>query len=313
MMSFRSLKLSFFPKKAALILSLALAGCAIADMPRQREETAQRLASPAWMIERDIPAGPFALRAYERIHEMGDVAHIYIEGDSQGIGYNATPKNPVALHLASKDKAENVIWLARPCQYAELKKDDADCPPQLVQDRRYSEEVIQAYNEALSEIAKRYKIRGFHLVGYDGGATIAMLLAPMRPDVLSVRTVAGILDHKAYTDIHAKPPLSGSLNPAEKAADLNALPQYHFIGGQDEVVPPAILHSYMQASPPSACVQSMLIQEAGHDDGWVDKWPELLEKPVNCYSKSPDDFTGYGLPPVEVPQHITVPETPEKP
>ncbi len=109
--------------KFGIVTVLALSGCIATTLPYMRAETAQRIAAPAWMLKRDISASPFILRSYERIHDRGGVANIYIEGD--GAEYtspsewseNPTPKNPVALHLASKDNAENVIYIARPCQY----------------------------------------------------------------------------------------------------------------------------------------------------------------------------------------------------
>lgn len=53
--------------------------------------------------------------------------------------------------------------------------------------------VFTAYNEALDEIKKRYDITEFNLIGHDGGANIAAVLASTRKDVVSLRTVAGNL------------------------------------------------------------------------------------------------------------------------
>ncbi len=113
--------------------------------------------------------------------------------------------------------------------------------------------------------------------------------------------------------------------PMNKASALSQTPQYHFIGGQDDIVTPVILQSYMQATPPTTCIHTMLVQEASHDDGWVSKWPELLELPVSCYSSTAAGSHGFdsydvdGIPaPVaranRVPDvYRTVPEKPEKP
>ena len=84
-----------------------LAGCGTSSLT-MRHEVAERLATPAWMIERRIPAAPFSLTAYERMHERFAPANIYIEGD--GLAWlskrqkslNPTPMNPVALHLATQ-------------------------------------------------------------------------------------------------------------------------------------------------------------------------------------------------------------------
>lgn len=297
----------------ALLAILALGGCIGTTYPYMRTETAQRIASPAWMIKRDIAASPFMLRSYERIHNRGGNAHIYIEGENTGLSSGATPAHPVALHLASKDKVKNVIYIARPCQYTGMLSTTEECDASYWNENSFSQEVINAYNKALDNIAARYDIQGFELIGYSGGGTISALLASTRQDVISLRTVSGILDHEAYTSATHKAPFSGSLNPANQTLALSNMPQYHFIGGGDNEVPPSVLHSYMQSMPPSRCVQTMLIQGASHEAGWVDKWPELLELPVSCYTRHTSDIN------IEVPKiptqstPYTVREKPVKP
>lgn len=304
---------------SVLSLSLILAGC-LTSSNVMRHETARRLASPSWMVERQIPAGQFSLTAYERMHERYESANIYIEGE--GLYFpreqrlsddDPTPLNPVALHLASRDKAENVVYLARPCQYIGGGfNQGARCDAShTIGDKRFSPSVIASYNAALDEIKRRYDIEGYHLVGFSGGGGLAAILAAERDDILSLRTVAGNLDHRVFSNHHERPPLTGSQNPRDAASSLTDLPQYHFIGGQDEVVPPAVLHSYLQALGPSSCVQYQLIQEAEHTEGWVDKWPELLARSVSCLgpSKTPPESFEMILPePFQVSR-----ELPDKP
>ena len=306
--------------KAGILAVLALGGCIATTFPYMRTETAQRIAAPAWMIKRDIDAGAYVLRAYERIHERGGVANLYIEGDGSAFTSprawvnNPTPRNPVALHLASKDAADNLIYIARPCQYTVINAKDRVCAQGAWKNKRFSPDVLTAFEAALDDIARRYDIRGFHLIGYSGGGAIAALLAAQRKDILSFRTVAGILDHETQTALLDVPPLDGSLNPVSEAGKLAKMPQYHFAGGQDRYVPPAILHSYLQAMPPSRCVRTMLVQEAGHDNGWVDKWPELLKLPVTCDNN--DAFADFGeTTPPAPPRHpaFIMREKPAKP
>lgn len=278
-----------FSAKLILLSTLALGGCLATTPNYLRKETAQRIAAPAWMIKRDIPADSFTLRAFERIHEQGGVANLYIEGDGSEMtsprewGNNPTPKYPLALHLASKDNAENVIYLGRPCQYIGLDAPNG-CSEDFWKSKRFSNEVIDSYNTALDEISARYNIHGFNLIGYSGGGAVASLLATHRRDILSVRTVAGTLDTNSYTQVNKTAVLDGSLNPLDTASNLAFIPQFHFVGGQDAITPPSILHNYLQALPPTRCVRTMLVQEAGHEDGWVEKWPELLKEPVDCYN-----------------------------
>ncbi len=272
--------------KAGILAILTLGGCIGTTYPYMRTETAQRIAAPAWMIKRDISASPFVLRAYERIHNRGGVANIYIEGENSKTNSSKTPFNPIALHLASKDKAENVIYIARPCQYTGMLSVSDKCNNSYSNEASFSEDVIESYNIALDDISKRYNIRAFNLIGYSGGGAIATLLTAKRSDIISLRTVAGILDHDTYTTLLKIPDMSESINPVIEAVTLTKVPQYHFIGGRDNIVPPAVIHSFLQSMPPTNCVQTMLVQEADHNTGWVDKWPDLLELPVSCYNNT---------------------------
>jgi len=304
---------------ALAAIALTLGGCLTTTLPAYRMEVAKRIATPAWMIKREIPAMPFSVTVFERVYERGGVANIYIEGDGDVWDSprewlrNPTPQNPVGLHLASKDNAKNVIYIAQPCQYSGMLDQDASCDPAVWKDARYGRTVVDSIGKALDELSGRYNFRGFHLIGYSGGAAIAGILAAERSDILSLRSVAGVMDHKAQSLLLDTAPLSASLNPVDKAAHLVNIPQYHFIGGQDRYVPPGVLHSYLQALPPTRCTQYKMIQEAEYDAGWVDKWPELLKLPVTCHmgmmpkAFTPDDF----LAPAE--PHFTVREKPVKP
>ncbi|MBK9586774.1 MAG: hypothetical protein KA099_06355 [Alphaproteobacteria bacterium] len=294
------------PSVKLCLMTLALLTACETSRPLVKTELAQRVAAPAWMIRREIPAGSYLLTAYERIHDYNSTVNVYIEGNGP------TPEYPTALHLATKDKTDNIIYLAQPCQYSGLIKDDSECT--LTGEQAYAPTSLEAMNAALDEIAKRYNVRGFHLIGYDGGATIATNLAASRKDILSLRTVAGIMDTDAYNDAHGWPRTKNAQNPALKAATLSNLPQYHFIGGQDAQVPPSVLHSYFQALPPTRCVRYELIQENEHEDGWVEKWPDLLKRPVNCNGAVPQDFNALDLVAQEGPApYETVREIPEKP
>lgn len=291
----------------SLILALAGIGALAACTSNvARHEITNRLGSAAWMLERGIPADPFSLTVHERMHQRGTTANIYIEGDGVSPRLNAqanalkpidtTPLNPVALHLATRDKASNVAWLARPCQYS-AGLDGKACDQTYVSDKRFSPVVLNAYNAALNEMKARYNLEGFNLIGFDGGATIAALLTAQREDVLSLRSVAGNLDHEALSAYHQTPSLDGSLNPVEFANALSRVPQYHFIGGQDTVIPPAVLHSYLQALGDTNCAQYKLVQEAEHTKGWVDKWPDFLAESTACRGPVLDDFPEFELPP----------------
>jgi len=277
-------------KKALLPLLALLITAACGAKNMVGEQVANRLASPAWMVKRQIPAAPFALTAFERMHQRHGYANIYIEGE----GFDITPKqdeysdgvytalNPVALHMAAMDKSENVAYLTRPCQHSGMLSTPGECDKDYLDRARFSQTVIDSYNTALDEISARYDIKGFHLIGHAGGGAIATILAGTRGDILSLRTVAGNLDTRTYAAHHGRSLLDRSINPLDYAAKLKNFPQAHYIGGQDKNIPPAILHSYLQAAGQTNCITHELIQEAEHRDGWAKQWPNLLARKVEC-------------------------------
>jgi hypothetical protein len=279
--SFRSL--------TALGLSLALvSGCVLADHPENREDTAKRTAAPVFMLPRDIAASPFMLQSYDRVYEKDAPATLYIEGD--GVPYvtadqestNPTPVDPVALRLAARDGGKNVIWLGRPCQYNEGWQNGKDCPSIFWTNKRFSPEVIAAYMSALDQIKQNTKVTGFNLVGYDGGAAIAAILAGKRDDILSLRTVAGNLDHRVTSQVNGTKFLDGSLNPVDFSAQIAQIPQRHFIGKLDRVTPPAVYNSYAQTAGNGSCLSVTLVDNADHQLGWVEQWTVLKDMPLDC-------------------------------
>ncbi len=282
-----------------------------------REDVANHLAYPSFMVKREIAAGRFQLLAYERMHERLAAATVYIEGDGDiksifgnGSLQDPTPRNPVALHLASRDKSENLVWLARPCQYTGTK----NCNPVYWGEERFAPEILAAYDAALEEIRRRYDIKGFNLVGFGGGGAIAAILAANRDDVLTLRTVAGNLAPNVYTQIHKAPPLIG-MSPLDYAAPLANIPQVHFTGGRDTEVPQIVLSTYMQTVGPSPCVGTKVVPGAEHMAGWVEHWPELLKEMPTCHGQSAVDAVDYSAPlPEEDTTHVrTTRDLPEKP
>jgi len=277
----------------ALLAALALSGCAGASSSLSaRHATAIGIAGPALMNERIIKTRLFNLTAWEHVTKPDAPVDIYIEGD--GLAWlntytksmNPTPPNPLALRLAALDKADNVIYLARPCQYSGW-NGSGSCPDLYWTNGRTAAEVVQAYQQALDNIKSLYKASGFNLIGYSGGAAVAMLAASERTDVLSLRTVAGNADYTTFSAIHGVSPMNASRNPLDAAAKLARLPQRHFIGGEDTIVPPAIFNSWKQASGSTACIQSTIVPGVTHEKGWVEKWPELLGVPPSCTASSP--------------------------
>jgi dienelactone hydrolase len=228
------------------------------------------------------------LTAYEKIQSPGQPLHVYIEGDGYAwvtrnrISGDPTPRRPVALELASKDLAPNVVYVARPCQYTPMEM-NYDCEEAYWTDKRFSEKAVNSMDQAVEWFKKKAQSPSIDLIGYSGGGAVATLIAARRQDVKSLRTVAGNLDPKGLNEYyHVSPLAAGSLDPMEAAGKVAGIPQYHFIGTNDKVVPAMISGNFSKKSAPSTCVHIMTVNGADHVNGWTENWPQLLELPLNC-------------------------------
>jgi hypothetical protein len=269
-------------KTAILLLAAALGGCG-GPSGQDRHALAHGIAVSGGLVEREVAAGPFRLAAWVRIDRPGEAAEVYIEGDgraftaSRRVSPDPTPGDPVALRLAAADRAApNVIYLARPCQYAP----DAGCDPKYWTTARTAPEVVAAYQDALNTLKAEYRIPALALNGYSGGAAVAVLAAEGRSDVVSIRTVAGNLDYALFTDIHGTPPLHESRDPADAAASLANVPQVHFTGGDDDIVPPAIARAFAKAT--GRCAQVEEIPGYAHHANWAKTWTDMKKIPFTC-------------------------------
>ena len=275
-----------------LCSALTLAGCSAIPDPGQRADTAARLAqAQSWQAHR-FQAGPFELLAYTSFSPASpqpgvndpSPLFLYVEGD--GLAWvtgrtpsaDPTPRNPVALQLALAQQrarpAQPVAWVARPCQYADAER--TGCPQRYWTDARFAPEVIDALDHAATVLKQRAGATSLVLVGYSGGGAVAALLAARRSDIAALITVAGNLDHAAWTRHHRVRPLADSLNPADIAPQLAGLKQRHFIGQSDTVISPDLANQW--PAPLQGPDRRHLTILKGQDHGccWEQAWPGLL-------------------------------------
>lgn len=278
-------------KHKALFFSvavLALSSCKSATLGG-RSDLADNIAQSGQFMRKEIDANPFRITTFQKMSQStAPTTRIYIEGDGQAWlsrtqpSLNPTPTDPFALKLARQDSAPNIIYMARPCQYSG-RIDGALCASQYWRSARYAPEVINSYNVALNQIKAQHNVQNFELVGYSGGGTLAALLAAHRNDVASLRTIAGNLDHREHSRVHNVSPLSASLNPPDYAARLSAIPQVHFIGNNDDIVPPNVYQSYARAFSNQSCLQYKIVGDKGHaSENWQKDWPALLNHKPHC-------------------------------
>ncbi|MCB1580019.1 MAG: alpha/beta hydrolase [Rhodospirillales bacterium] len=226
----------------------------------------------------------FAITAYHSFKDNKQPLRIYIEGD--GLAYRSrskpskdpTPRDPVVLKLMIVDNYTNKAYLARPCHYSQQDLLSA-CSVKNWTTERFSPVIIRSMNEAVSKLKEQNGARDIELIGFSGGGAVAVLIAALRDDVKSIRTVAGNLDHAAFTKHHDVTPLDGSLNPVDVASRIAHIPQIHFSGQNDTVVPLSIAESYLHNLHNKNCIKIQTVPHVTHGRGWSEVWNVLLDIP----------------------------------
>ncbi len=279
---------SFFRRVLIILLPVFLIGaawgCASMGYPGDRYEAAARAAAAGDLTKYSLEAKGFALIAYGRFSRPGKDLTVYIEGDGSAwlspalLSPDPTPAGPLVLRMAAMDPAANVAYLARPGQYAAGLA--PPCEPLYWSEKRFSPEVVEAMNEAIDRLRAFSGSGRVHLVGYSGGAAIAVLVASRRGGIASLRTVAGNLDTEAVNGHHGVSPLTGSLNPIDEAGRLAGLPQRHFAGAKDTVVPPFIARSFLERAGDADGRGLVIVEGVSHSRGWLERWGELLTVPL---------------------------------
>lgn len=260
---------------AATLLLALLGGCSTIVPVADRVAAAKRLFPPGWQqvatYEATLPVwgglGP------ADGNEASGRLTIYLEGDGMAWLNRSTPSNdptpinPVALRLAVTPQHGRVAYLARPCQFVS----SSQCHERYWTEARFSSEVLAAMMQAVDMLKAKSATDRIVLVGYSGGAAIATLLAESRTDVVGLVTVAGVVDHRAWTRWHGLTPLSLSQDPMRHYDALSAIPQRHYVGDQDNVVPPELVR--FTYSP-----ESIQVEQASHSCCWSDIWPTILRE-----------------------------------
>jgi hypothetical protein len=260
----------------AAALVLALACCSGARQFRLDEATA--IGRSGGLQPRLLQARGFNILSFERPGREYATLTVYIEGDGRAWlnpwqpSTDPTPTDPIGLRLAAADLASPLLYLARPCQFT---TSDA-CDRRLWTNARLSPEIVDLFQQLINDAMRRSNSSRLGLVGYSGGGALAALIAERRRDVAWLVTVAADLDLAEWVRLEDVEPLSGSLDPADSAAAIEKLPQVHFVGGNDPVVPPAVVKAFARhMSTPNA---ARVIVEPGfdHECCWAAHWPQLL-------------------------------------
>ena len=220
-------------KRIFLCLAVFLGACA----------SSSTVQMPRWYQYREIETPKFTLAAWVKETSAQDPVHIYIEGDGRThdvLGFpsaNPTPTSDLVRQMALDDKASNVVYLARPCQYVK----DSICSKKDWTTARFSPYAVMSMALAIQKIAKG---RPVQIYAYSGGALISGLIINNYPEIKVQHwtTFAGLLNHTSWTSYHQKEPLTGSLDLVQ----LPSVPQTHYAGQRDTVVPLALITEWTQ-------------------------------------------------------------------
>ena len=165
------------------------------------------------------------------------------------------------------------VYLARPCQYVSSR----ECKVYYWTGGRFDPKVVRSEKQAISKLMTLYQAKTAELVGYSGGAAVALLAAKDMPEITRVVTVAGVLDHAAWTKHHGDTPLKGSMNPADYKEKLAKVKQVHYSGGLDKNVPSALTEKFVYALGKDSRADIIIVPNASHNKGWVENWRRLID------------------------------------
>lgn len=272
---------------AHAFLALGIMGCSGGPFSEGRLSKALQVGKTHNMTTEWVTQGPFTLLTQVHRHNPQTPLRVYIEGD--GFAWvtrsrpspDPTPRTPLALYLAEQDiranTAQNIAWIARPCQYIMLSDPKQRCAKKYWTSSRLAPEVIEALDAAVSDLKRRTQASTVELVGYSGGGGAAVLVAARRTDVVRLRTVAGNIDLGAFVRQHRVSSMQGSLNPLSVVSKVAHIPQLHFVGAKDKIVPPIVSETFVQKVGRAA--RRIIVPDVDHGRRWIASWPRLLDIP----------------------------------
>lgn len=217
---------------------------------------------------------PYVVAGWYKIQAVGEPVKIYIEGDGSAFddqGHptdNPTPKGTFMRELAAGDPSPNVVYLGRVCQYLKT----GACKQADWTTGRFAAPIIDSMDRAVVGFMKKARANQVVLIGFSGGAQVSGLIAARRPEqVKKWITIGGVLDQRAWTAYHGDQPLTESLNLADQAEKVRAIPQIHYVGGRDDVVPAELVERFAGAD------RVVVVPRGGHGVGLASVYDEIYE------------------------------------
>ena len=267
-------------RKYLLFLLILLVNCSQSS-PDQRKQNIEQLNSNKFS-QNTYSTEFFNIYSLEKIINANKLT-IYIEGD--GLSWvdrftpskDPTPANPFAFKMALIDKNENIIYLARPCQY----EWSNNCSKDIWTISQYSSSVLNSYKEIINYLSKSFN--EIHLVGYSGGAGITMYLGSIEnKKIKSIRTIAGNINHNELSKILNISRLKKSINFYSIEKKIKQIPQVHYYGLKDKTVPNELQTSYKERNLDNKCIKIESVKKASHNEGWSNFWANNYNKIPSC-------------------------------
>jgi pimeloyl-ACP methyl ester carboxylesterase len=262
-------------RRAAWIFPLlfALFGCA------NRAERAGRLAQQDGLGASVVQGTQYRHEVFISAAPRGSVLYVFIDGDGSPWSDNGgepardpTPRRPLALELAVRTP-RSVMYLGRPCYF--LARSDSACRPSVWTSERYSAGVVESLVAVVNRFVQDSDYRSAILIGYSGGGTLAVLMAPHIPSTAALVTIGANLDVAAWSSWHGYVPLEGSLNPAAQAPLKPNIRQWHLVGGRDLIAPESVSRRYLDTLRQD---QTWRFPAFDHACCWVEQWPNILAR-----------------------------------
>ena len=263
----------------ALLFTSFLSACALPDKDKRLENINN--INKRDFIKNVYRTTYFEIYSLNKIKNSGKLI-IYIEGDGVSwidrytISSDPTPIDPLAFKLAKIDENDNVIYLARPCQYI----NSGNCNnKQIWTVSQYSEAVLSSYREIIDKLEQFNEI---HVVGYSGGAGIALYLGSINnKKIKSIRTIAGNINHNQLTKMSNLSPLKGSINFNLVEKKIKNISQIHYFGNNDDVIPNDLHLDFYERNKNSSCIKIKEVN-ATHHKGWLNFWINENSKIPSC-------------------------------
>ncbi len=254
-----------------------LAGCALVQSPSEQVDAMAEAAQ----FDRVVVVGS-QLRTYLKSTSARapELLTVFIESDGAPWPWpdtppvDPTPVKPLVMRMAVADPSAHVAYVARPCQFLSP-SGLAACDPTLWTEGRFRSDAVRAVEIAVDALKARSGAKKVNLVGFSGGGAMAALVAARRQDVGCLVTIAAPLDTSAWTDAIGVSRLSASLNPADAVTRLRGLPQTHFSGQDDTVVPSRSAGRLFSAIQASAWIS---VPGFDHDCCWERDWVALRRR-----------------------------------